>query len=237
MSGDAAKLYANLYPAQRNAISYSLYSGCLGSQARILKRFGLNLRVEQTTLAMAKTIAVPATHDVVHAWVVTARISWLQRGKRSDLPAAAQRALLGRPVYVVQVGRRWRYIDPRVAVLAKPNCGVTPERLGSELLAKVPSWAQKEHFSNNPTAVAGAKLFAVSGCLNCHTYNAAGSENLGAPDLTAEGAKSKGIAFQIAQLKCPSCVNSGSPMPSFAGLGEHNLTKLATFLEASKTSK
>jgi mono/diheme cytochrome c family protein len=108
------------------------------------------------------------------------------------------------------------------------------EALGSELLADVPHWAASEHFQNNATAIAGAKLFAVSGCLNCHTYNGAGGHNLGAPELTAEGAKNKGVAFQIAHLKCPSCVNSGSPMPSFAGLGQANLTKLATFLEASK---
>ena len=59
----------------------------------------------------------------------------------------------------------------------------------------------------------------------------------GAPNLTDEGAKRKGIAFQIAHLKCPACVNSGSPMPSFAGLGAARLKSLATFLEASKGGK
>ena len=68
-------------------------------------------------------------------------------------------------------------------------------------------------------------------------YNGDGGHNLGAPDLTAEGAKNKGIAFQIAHLKCPSCVNAGSPMPSFAGLGTARLTLLANFLEASKGDK
>ena len=53
----------------------------------------------------------------------------------------------------------------------------------------------------------------------------------------AEGAKSKGIQFQIDHLKCPSCVNPGSPMPPFAALGEDNLHKLAAFLEASKGPK
>ena len=38
-------------------------------------------------------------------------------------------------------------------------------------------------------AIAGAKLFAQIGCLNCHTYLGAGGSNLGAPDLSAEGAK------------------------------------------------
>ena len=57
------------------------------------------------------------------------------------------------------------------------------------------------------------------------------------PNLSAEGAKNKGIAFQIAHLKCPACVNPGSPMPSFAGLGLARLTLLANFLEASKGPK
>jgi quinol---cytochrome c reductase cytochrome c subunit, bacillus type len=111
------------------------------------------------------------------------------------------------------------------------------EALGSELVAHVPTWAKKQGFTANQKAVAGAKLFAVSGCLNCHTYLGDGGHNLGAPDLSAEGSKNKGIAFQIAHLKCPACVNSGSPMPSFAGLGEANLTDLANFLEASKGPK
>ena len=114
---------------------------------------------------------------------------------------------------------------------------VAKEALGSELITRVPVWAQKEGFAKNPKALAGAKLFAVVGCANCHTYNGDGQSNLGAPDLTAEGAKHKGIAFQIAHLKCPSCVNQGSPMPSFASQGTKNLTELATFLEASKGGK
>ena len=90
---------------------------------------------------------------------------------------------------------------------------------------------------NNKEALAGANLFAESGCTNCHTYLGSGGSNLGAPDLSAEGAKGKGIQFQIDHLKCPSCVNPGSPMPPFAALGEDNLHKLAVFLEASKGPK
>jgi mono/diheme cytochrome c family protein len=95
----------------------------------------------------------------------------------------------------------------------------------------------KQGFADNPQAIAGAKIFAVAGCLNCHTYLGDGGQNLGAPDLSAEGAKNKGIAFQIAHLKCPACVNPGSPMPSFAGLGDERLKQLAVFLEASKGPK
>jgi mono/diheme cytochrome c family protein len=148
------------------------------------------------------------------------------------LDVRPERRLLHRPVAII------------ASVLVIISMGVltykgatAKEALGTELLADVPHWAQKQGFANNPEAVAGAKLFAVAGCLNCHTYLGTGSHNLGAPDLSAEGAKNKGIQFQISHLKCPACVNSGSPMPSFAGLGDANLHKLATFLEASKGGK
>jgi menaquinol-cytochrome c reductase cytochrome b/c subunit len=111
------------------------------------------------------------------------------------------------------------------------------EPLGSELVGHVPTWAAKEGFTGNQQAIAGAKLFAVAGCLNCHTYLGDGGHNLGAPELTAEGTKNKGVAFQIAHLKCPACKTPGSPMPSFAGLGDARLASLAAFLEASKGAK
>jgi hypothetical protein len=111
------------------------------------------------------------------------------------------------------------------------------ESLGAELIGQVPTWAKKEGFARNPLALKGARLFASIGCANCHTYNGSGSSNLGAPDLTAEGAKRQGIAFQIAHLTCPSCVHAGSPMPPFASQGPANLKALATFLEASKGGK
>ena len=111
------------------------------------------------------------------------------------------------------------------------------EAIASEVKAAIPSWAKKQGFANNPEALKGANLFAESGCTNCHTYLGTGSSNLGAPDLSAEGAKGKGVEFQISHLKCPSCVNPGSPMPPFAALGEDNLKALATFLEASKGPK
>jgi menaquinol-cytochrome c reductase cytochrome b/c subunit len=111
------------------------------------------------------------------------------------------------------------------------------EAIASEVKAAIPSWAQKQGFANNKEALAGANLFAESACVACHTYLGTGSTNLGAPDLSAEGAKNKGIQFQIDHLKCPSCVNPGSPMPVFAALGEKNLHALAVFLEASKGPK
>jgi menaquinol-cytochrome c reductase cytochrome b/c subunit len=140
-----------------------------------------------------------------------------------------ERRLLRRPVAIV------------ASILVVISMGVltykgatAKEALGTELLARAPVWAQKEGFTGNQPAVAGAKLFAVAGCLNCHTYNGDGSSNLGAPDLTAEGAKNKGTKFQVDHLNCPSCQNPGSPMPSFSGLGPQRLQNLAAFLEASK---
>ena len=111
------------------------------------------------------------------------------------------------------------------------------EAIAAEVKAAIPNWAQKEGFAGNKEALVGANLFAESGCVSCHTYLGTGSSNLGAPDLTAEGAKGKGVQFQIDHLKCPSCVNPGSPMPVFASLGEARLHALAVFLEASKGTK
>src|SRR5438132_2120658 len=106
------------------------------------------------------------------------------------------------------------------------------EALASEVIADVPHWIKAEKLP--PQAVPGAKLFAVAGCTACHTYLGAGGAQLGAPDLTAIGTRKLGIDFQIRHLKCPSCVNPGSPMPKFASLGEKRLRQLAIFLEDSK---
>jgi menaquinol-cytochrome c reductase cytochrome b/c subunit len=144
----------------------------------------------------------------------------------------AERRLLRRPVAIVAS----LLVIVSMGVLTYKGA-TAKESLGTELIAKVPDWAKAANFSANKPALAGARLFAESGCLNCHTYQGTGGGFAGAPELTAEGAKNKGVAFQIDHLKCPACVNPGSPMPSFAGLGEANLRKLASFLEASKGTK
>jgi menaquinol-cytochrome c reductase cytochrome b/c subunit len=143
-----------------------------------------------------------------------------------------ERRLLRRPIAIV------------ASILVVVSMGVltykgatAKESLGSELVAKVPSWAKTQGFANNKQALAGAGTFAVSGCLNCHTYLGVGGGFAGAPNLTAEGAKNKGIDFQVAHLKCPACVNPGSPMPRFDSQGPKNLHALAVFLEASKGGK
>src|SRR6266542_3192693 len=94
----------------------------------------------------------------------------------------SERRLSRRPVAVV------------AAILTVISMGVltykgatAKESLGSELAAIAPTWAQKQGFSGDSTAGNGAKLFAESGCLTCHTYLGAGSSNLGAPDLSSIG--------------------------------------------------
>ena len=138
-----------------------------------------------------------------------------------------ERAVLRRPVAFV------------AAILVVISMGVltwkgATAKEGSEAVGEVPAWAEEQGFADNPVAVEGATLFAESGCLNCHVYLNAGGQNLGAPDLSEEGLKGRGIEWQVAHLKNPSSKVPGSPMPSFASLGDENLTKIATFLEASK---
>jgi quinol---cytochrome c reductase cytochrome c subunit, bacillus type len=159
------------------------------------------------------------------------------------IPTIALLLLIALPFIDLRAERRpsRRPVAMVAAVLAILSMGVltykgatAKESLPGENLLHVPSWAAKQHFARNKEAVQGAKLFAVIGCLNCHTYLGEGAHNLGAPDLSDEGSKNKGVAFQIAHLRCPSCVNKGSPMPAFANQGQRNLHALAVFLEASK---
>ena len=97
---------------------------------------------------------------------------------------------------------------------------------------EVPRWVNVERLPKK--AVRGAALFETAGCTVCHTYAGSGHRNLNAPDLTAIGRRHLGIRFQIAHLRCPACVNPGSPMPPFAQLGRKRLRELAIFLEASR---
>jgi mono/diheme cytochrome c family protein len=162
------------------------------------------------------------------------------------IPTICLVLLLAVPFIDVRTERRpsRRPVAMVAAVLVVLSMGIltykgatAKEALGTELLADVPHWAAQQGFQDNPKAIAGAKIFAVAGCLNCHTYLGVGGGFAGAPDLSAEGAKNKGIEFQIRHLMNPAAVNPGSPMPSFAGLGLARLTLLANFLEASKGPK
>lgn len=140
---------------------------------------------------------------------------------------STERRLSRRPVAVV------------TAILTVISMGVLTwkgatvrEFVASEAEGIVAEWQQKNTLPE--TALPGAELFAVSGCLSCHNYLGDGSANLGAPDLSEEGNRNRGIQWQIDHLKNPGSKVPGSAMPSFQLLGDENLRNLAIFLEASK---
>jgi len=157
------------------------------------------------------------------------------------VPTIALVLLIGLPFY--DRGRARRLLSRPVAVVGAIlvvlsmatltwKGATAKEALASEVIADVPTWIKEQNLP--PAAVPGAKLFASAGCTACHTYLGTGSSNLGAPDLTSIGSQGLGIDYQIRHLKCPSCVNPGSPMPKFEALGDQRLRELAIFLEASK---
>jgi ubiquinol-cytochrome c reductase cytochrome b subunit/menaquinol-cytochrome c reductase cytochrome b/c subunit len=141
-----------------------------------------------------------------------------------------ERRLARRPVAVV------------AALLVIASMGVltykgatAKESIASENLAKVPEWQATQNLPQD--ALPGARIFASLTCLNCHSYLGSGGGFAGAPNLSAEGSKGRGIDWQIGHLKQPSDFTPNSPMPSFAGLTDQQLRQLAVFLEASKGPK
>jgi mono/diheme cytochrome c family protein len=114
---------------------------------------------------------------------------------------------------------------------------VAKEALASEVVQAVPSWAAKQNFANNAKAVAGAKLFAQSGCTSCHTYLGTGSSNLGAPDLSAIGAGGQPASFFSSYVSNPRKFNN-TVMPVFGNLGSaENIRNIGIFLASSKGGK
>src|SRR4051794_28085627 len=75
------------------------------------------------------------------------------------------------------------------------GCGGGASQSSHTGLVTPPTWPEDQGFVDNRMAIAGAKLFAESGCLNCHTYLGRGAENHGAPDLSAIGATNKGANY------------------------------------------
>lgn len=124
-----------------------------------------------------------------------------------------------------------------VFTLGLGSCGKSPqerERLGSGEPRRFPHWAQDQGFEDNAQAVRGARIFAQVGCLNCHTYLGNGTNNLGAPDLTAIGGRSpRSRERYAAYIRDPSKFGN-QVMPRFGDLGPRNLLALGEFLRASK---
>jgi mono/diheme cytochrome c family protein len=142
-----------------------------------------------------------------------------------------ERRLTRRPVAVI------------AAVLVVISMGVltykgatAKEALASEVVQAVPTWAKSQGFADNPDAVAGAKVFASSGCTACHTYLGTGSSNLGAPDLSAIGKSGQGPDFFSKYVADPSKYGN-NVMPKFGSLGQQKLHQLGVFLSESKGPK
>src|SRR3954465_5530338 len=142
-----------------------------------------------------------------------------------------ERRLLRRPVAVI------------AAVLVVLSMGVltykgatAKEALASEVVQAVPTWAARQGFQDNQEAIAGAKIFASSGCTACHTYLGTGSSNQGAPDLSAIGKNGPGPDFFSKYIADPSKFGN-NVMPKFGSLGEQKLHQLGVFLSASKGPK
>jgi menaquinol-cytochrome c reductase cytochrome b/c subunit len=141
-----------------------------------------------------------------------------------------ERRLLRRPVAIV------------AAVLVVISMGVltykgatAKEALASEVVQAVPTWAARQGFQNDQEAIAGAKIFASSGCTACHTYLGTGSSNQGAPDLSNEGTRGKSKPQLHDYIQDPSKFGN-NVMPKF-GFNDDQLNQLATFLLASKGPK
>ena len=157
------------------------------------------------------------------------------------VPTIALMLLIGLPFLDRRRARRpsQRPVAMVAAVLTIVSMGVltwkgatAKEALASEVKANIPRWIKDEHLPKQ--AIPGVNLFARAGCTACHTYDGAGGQNLGAPDLTDIANRHLGVATQIKHLQNPSSVTPGSQMPPFASLGPERLRQLALFLEASK---
>jgi len=160
------------------------------------------------------------------------------------IPTIALILLLGLPFYDRRRERRpsRRPVAMVAAVLTVISMAVltykgatATEALGSELLELVPEWAEEQSFAGNQQAEDGAELFAVSGCLNCHTYLGQGSGTLGAPDLSEIG-QTNDAAYFVQYLFNPAQFGN-TVMGSYAYLRQENLEALGAFLEASKGRK
>jgi mono/diheme cytochrome c family protein len=106
--------------------------------------------------------------------------------------------------------------------------------LSEEADAQASRWVAHEHL--RPAAARGAHLFAESGCLACHTYAGAGSENLSAGDLTAIG-RTGSAGFFARYIANPRRFGN-AVMPVFGEtFAQRQIADLAEFLAASKGAR
>jgi menaquinol-cytochrome c reductase cytochrome b/c subunit len=146
----------------------------------------------------------------------------------------AERRPLHRPVAMVAAV----LVIFSMGILTWKGATVT-ESLGSVEVENVPTWAKEQGFENNPQALAGARLFAESGCLNCHTYLGSGTSNLGAPDLSSIGATAGKTADQFAEYVSNPAKFGNNVMPPYGkanggAFTDQQLKEVGEFLFASK---
>ncbi len=149
------------------------------------------------------------------------------------LDVRRERRILRRPVALV------------AAILTVISMGVltwkgatAEEPAGGEAEALSQEWAEVQGFADSDDAVAGAVLFAESGCLNCHVYLDAGATNLGAPELSEIGNSGRD-ADGFAQYVGNPREFGNNVMPIYGldaggSLTDEQLAQIGAFLEASK---
>jgi menaquinol-cytochrome c reductase cytochrome b/c subunit len=138
-----------------------------------------------------------------------------------------ERRLLHRPVAVVT------FILVVISMGVLTYKGATAEEAlgGSEEL--INEWVEANSLPEE--ARAGAELFAEAGCQQCHIYLGAGSQNLGAPDLTEIGSdQAKDAAYFERYVADPSQFGN-TVMPRYGDtFSEEQLNSIAVFLDASE---
>ena len=82
---------------------------------------------------------------------------------------------------------------------------------------------------------AGLEVYTGSLSKTCHVLKGFGVQNAGAPVLDDEGAKKRGVEWQIAHLKDPKSKTPGSPMSAFKDFTTKEYDDLAYFLEGLGT--
>ena len=142
------------------------------------------------------------------------------------LDRRTERRLVRRPVAIVA------FVLTVISMGVLTYEGATAkESLGVDR-AVIDNWVERNSLPEN--AVQGAEVFAAAGCQQCHTYLGAGSQNVGAPDLTDIGAQEgKDVEYFARYVADPSQFGN-SVMPRYEGLGDENLQAIGRFLEASK---
>ena len=117
-----------------------------------------------------------------------------------------------------------------LAALGAVACGSKEHTRGTCSTNDVDCWILLEDLP--PAAVPGARVFASTGCLACHTYLGTGRRNFTAPDLSAVGLRRSNVA-KLEQL----LVSPPASMPSSRSLGKQRVHQLAVFLAASKGAR